>query len=199
MTDPIVDLPPQIRGTGPRGAITQRDLQAARMAAGSGPGNRPPVTLEPLDFPFGARGGPTLDVDRYSLNPLYDYVRQLPAGDGIQGEPPRMFGGGSRDLPLITASGLDPNLLCWIPWFARHAAAAADATTVYVMIEDAEFLDPTAIKSHHGGTAWQEYVSRVWKWATAPKPPDAMTEAEFEEWSIAIGWQSLPTNLGAPS
>jgi hypothetical protein len=66
------------------------------------------------------------------------------------------------------------------------------------MIEDADLLDPEGIKSHHATRAWQKYASRVWRWATAQKPPDMMTAAEFEEWSIGIGWQPLPT-AGQPS
>jgi hypothetical protein len=90
MTDPIIDLPPRIQGTGPHGAITAEDIarsrgqataggggitSAARMAATTGPGGRPPATLEPMAFPWGGGGplsgpgGPTIEVDRYSLNP----------------------------------------------------------------------------------------------------------------------------------
>jgi hypothetical protein len=144
-----------------------------------------------MPFPFGARGGPTLDVDRHSLNPLLDYLKQLPAADGMgAGEPaPKMFAGGTRDLPLVTASGLDPQLLRWLPWFARYAAAAADATTVYVMLEDADVISPTEIKSRHAHDQWTAYLSRMWRWATAVKRPvGAMSELEYEELLAGGGW-----------
>jgi hypothetical protein len=194
VTDPALDLPPRIIGTGPRGSVTAKDLAAARMAAG-GPAGRPPVTLEPLGFPFGSRGGPTLLVDRYSLNPLLDYLRQLPAADGMgAGEPPpKMFANGTRDLPILTASGVDPQKLVWLPWFARYAAAAGDATSLYVMLEDSAELDISEIKSRHSSTQWTSYLSRMWRWATAVKKPDQMTSAEYTEFAVSLGWLPADT------
>jgi hypothetical protein len=156
------------------------------MAAGGSvrPGGRPPVELEPVAYPFGGRG-PTFMIDRYSLTPLIDFARQLPGGLPA-GDPPRMFAAG--DLPIVTASGIDPQLLRWIPWWLRHSAAATpNPAHIYHLLEDVS--EPEALQNRAGTEAWQRYRVAVARWLTAPPPPNVMTEAEFTEWSIGIGWQ----------
>jgi hypothetical protein len=187
------ELPPEIaelKGTGPRNAITVADLARARQAAGGSarPGGRPPVTLEPVAYPFGGQG-PTFMINRYSLNPLIDFARQLPGGLPAA-DPPRMFSAG--DLPIITASGVDPELLRWMPWYLRHAAATTDNPAhIYHLLEDVSGAG--ALQTRAASDAWERYRSEVVRWLTAPTPPDVMTEAEFTEWAIGIGWQSPTT------
>jgi hypothetical protein len=183
-------LPPKITGTGSRGVITADDIARSRMAAGGSarPGNRPPREPERMAYPFGGNG-PTFLVDRYSLNPLIDFARQLPGGLPA-GNPPTMFAAG--DLPLLTASGVDVELLRWVPWYLRHSAAATpNPAHIFHILEDTSEED--ALQNKAGTDAWFRYRSEVTRWLTAPPPPDVMTEAEYEEWAIGIGWQPATT------
>jgi hypothetical protein len=59
---------------------------------------------------------------RFSLTAGPDFVRQLLPGARFASEPPGMFAGG-RNLPLITASGVDVDLLRHLAWQLRHSAA----------------------------------------------------------------------------
>lgn len=108
----------------------------------------------------------------YALNP---YVDQLAASDpaavtaamAANSTPPTLFAGG--DLPAYCASGLDPAGLTAVPWYARHAVAAA--TTV----DDARFLiefysGPDGLV-HAGETQRhvgnRDYETRIWEWIGA--------------------------------
>jgi hypothetical protein len=176
-------LPDGVRltGSGPHGAITVADIRAAV------PGGirRPPATPVPTPFPWSR--GPTLQIDRYSLRPLTDIVRQLPGQPNPHGGPePTMFSTG--DLPLFTTSGVEVDLLRWVPWTHRNSAAAApDRATVYQMIEDADLLqvDPRAMQNTQGTEAFQRYRAAVWRWATAAPPREVMSEVQYEEWEAA--------------
>jgi hypothetical protein len=189
-------MPPKITGTGIRGAITSADIGRAGGIATSSPGRRPPTLLRATPFPWG-RPGPVLDIDLFDLNPYVSIVRQLPAADGITGEPPTMFAAG--DLPIITASGVDPALLAHVPWTHRNSAATTgDVGVVYTLIEEAEALDQNTLQTRAGVEAFERYRAAVWAWATKPPPVDAMTEAEFEEWTFGTTWQqSTPQVIGA--
>lgn len=69
---------------------------------------------------------------RFSLTAGPDFVRQLLPGARFASEPPGMFAGG-RNLPLITASGVDVDLLRHLAWQLRHSAAFSP---------DRELVDP---------------------------------------------------------
>jgi hypothetical protein len=151
---PIINDLPDIKGTGPSGAITAQDIararNAARMASIPGAGRRPPVTPVPTPYPWGGRG-PSFDIDLFDANPLVSLVRKLPAADGILGDPPTMFSAG--DLPVITASGVDPELLRWVPWTHRHSAATTpDRSDAQQMIEEADQLviDTRSLQNRRG-------------------------------------------------
>jgi hypothetical protein len=169
MTDLAAGMPAKIMSTGPRGAITTRDIASGRMAVGdSARAGRPPTTPEPMSFPFGGRG-PTFEVDRYDLNPLVSYVRLLGTGSPYGGPAPTMFSSG--DLPIFTASGVDPELLRWVAWPLRHSAAStSDQASVYRMAQPDAGLDDRGLQNHDGAAAFESYKAAVWRWATAPAP-----------------------------
>lgn len=181
-------MPPKLVGSGPKGTVTARDIQAARgITSAAGPGRRPPTLLRPVPFPWG-RPGPAVPIDLYDLNPYVTIVRSLPAGDGITGEPPSMFSAG--DLPIITASGVDPALLRFVPWSHRHSAAATgDRGEVFTMIEQAAELDQDTLQNRAGTERLEAYRQAVWAWATMPPPSDVMSQAEFEEWTYGTDWE----------
>jgi hypothetical protein len=194
MTDTPVEVP-RLRGSGPRGAVTAADLAAARQVTTGGirPGSRPPFSPVLTAYPFAGRG-PAFEIDKYSVNPLYDFVKQLPGG-APAGNPPQMFFAG--DLPLLTASGVGPELLRWVPWWFRNSAATTrDVGIIYAMLEGGD-PDDNTLQNQPGANAWTDYKSAVIAWVLKPPASNVMTEAEFEEWSIGIGWQS-PT-AGAPT
>lgn len=105
---------------------------------------------------------------RYLRNPLVDRLRGESrtvhaAATGTGRPAPTLFTGG--DLPPYTASGFDPQQLLQLPWYARHAAAAArtieaaqdvadDATDPHHLVGDYE---------RHPGN--QDYEQRVSAWA----------------------------------
>jgi hypothetical protein len=198
MTDLPADMPPRIRGTGPRGAITSQDIRGAGGVATGTRGRRPTALLRPTPFPWGGtQAGPTIDIDIFDLNPYVTLVRQLPAADGISGEPPSMFSAG--DLPIITASGLDPELLRWIPWTHRNSAAASgNPAEIYTMIEEADALSQEVLQNRQGVEAFQRYRAAVWAWATKPPPIQAMTDMEYEEWTFGTAWQESAPQASAP-
>jgi hypothetical protein len=73
-----------------------------------------------------------------------------------------MFSAG--DLPVITASGLDPAILRFVPWSHRHSAAAeGDAAVIYTLIEEAAALDQRTLQNRAGAEAWERYRSAVWR------------------------------------
>jgi hypothetical protein len=116
----------QVEGSGPEGQIVapdiyrhraaQRAQQAAAHAAPRQPSWSPPAGVDPRLF---------------AANPLVEQARQEPGGQQVvdaaskRTPPPTLFSGG--DLPPFTASGIDPQELLTVPWFARHAVAAIDS------------------------------------------------------------------------
>lgn len=148
---------------------------------------RPAPIMEKATFWAGA---PTGKVDRFSLQPGVDYLRAVMKNASVSGEPPpQLFASGTGQLPAYLASGADVDLLRLVAWQVRHAAAAtSDSSLLFEMIEvssDADD-DPQRLQTDAGKRALQAYISRVWKWGTAP-PPDArqigqvMTAAEYEQ------------------
>lgn len=113
-------------------------------------------------------------VDPYSANPLLEHYRATMGADAADrirrvsdfGRPPTLFKTG--DLPVMTASGLDPAKLRGLPWEARHAAAAASSAEVAAIFEDCGSGDETAIANasiHHGQHPGnRDYELRMQTW-----------------------------------
>lgn len=143
-----VDLT-KVRGTGAGGRITPSDVRDAAAGGGSRPRaaagrSRPTLVLE-FQSRWSRRTSAgsgflveraSVKVDVFGPNPLVDELRQADpetyAEASKRGPAPTLFTTG--DLPLFTASGIDPALLNQLPWVARHAAAkapAAEATAIF--------------------------------------------------------------------
>jgi hypothetical protein len=107
-----------------RGTVDSSSITAAsgiRVSAASGlPAGGPPQILERS---AGRWLGNQVNVDRYAANPGGDYYSALIPG---LSNPPTMFATG--DLPIMTASGVDPAMLRWAPWTIRHSAARTPAS-----------------------------------------------------------------------
>jgi hypothetical protein len=118
-----------------------------------------------------------VSIDAHGLNPLAeDYRGVNPDTYGVSvskaGPPPKMFSGGTADLPAFLASGLDPQLLLQLPATARHAAAAEpDVAKVHAIFEQAG-SDPYLTIGHEGLDA---AIGRVRAWASGRM--DKTTEA----------------------
>ena len=150
---------------------------------------RPPVILEEMASPWGR--GPSAMVNRYSLNPVLDWLKSTFERPSLTEDPaPTMFASGSGDLPVFTASGADPDLLRWVHWGARHTAAqTTNAGLVYALIEaSAEGADPAWLQTPEGRRAYADYVGRMWRWAAAGTGGLAqpMTGAEYDEWQAGV-------------
>ena len=119
-----------------------------------------------------------VNLDAHGVNPLAEDYRQVNAGtyqvaENKAGPPPKMFAGGTADLPPFLASGLNPQLLLQLPYTARHAAAAEpDVAKVHAIFEQSS-EDPHLIVAHEGLNA---AVGRVRAWASGrmDKSPEAL-------------------------
>jgi len=156
-----------VQGTGAGGRVTTTDVRNAAPTAS--PQAAAPTAPSGRTCQTGSRFSrdTVIDLDLYGRNPLLDDLRQtVPAVYAAamrEGPPPTMFGTG--DLPPFTASGIDPQQLMRVPWFARHeAAAATNPGTVLAMIEDA-VTDPDGVLFQATTAGATEYVERVSAWA----------------------------------
>jgi hypothetical protein len=161
-----VDLA-KVQGTGAGGRIRTTDVRAAAPPAAPTPAPRAeaPARTQPLEERSHWDPNRTVQLDVYGPNPLVEDARQATGAYTVairESAPPTMFADG--DLPVFTASGIDPRELLKVPWYARHAVAAApSAATVFEAIE--QFAqDPMDWqgKYQHGGA--QEYATRVRTW-----------------------------------
>jgi hypothetical protein len=125
--------------------------------------------LAAVDKPIRAAAPPPADTT-YSTNPLLDegrihYPELVDAAMADDQNPPRLFG--DRDLPLITASGLDPHLLGSLPWMLRRPVAqAATMKDAYAMIDrytggEAADLDLSGLRY---ARANQDYLAEFSTW-----------------------------------
>lgn len=119
---------------------------------------------------------------------MIDQVRAMPAGgrtyvnaSSNDGNVPTLFSSG--DLPPFTASGMDPSALLSVPWFARHAVAAAKTQEqAYELVEAmsgpdgdvAASLDAAVV--HHIGNV--DYKQRVQSWVMAGDTAAAAKEQD---------------------
>jgi hypothetical protein len=111
-------------GQGDAAAETVDGLAGIPVFATSGP--RPVTAAGGRPFTTGQSrpGGDPL----YAANPLLEEMRQakpelVHAAAAEAPDAPRLFGDG--DLPLFTASGLDPSILARMPWPIRRPMAEA--------------------------------------------------------------------------
>lgn len=90
--------------------------------------------------------------------------------------PPTLFASG--DLPTYTASGLDPAELTRVPWYARHAVAAAaaleDAQALIAFYGGTDGVAMAAETRRHQGN--RDYEARVWEWAGAGEEAAELAE-----------------------
>ncbi|MGG5258796.1 hypothetical protein [Phycicoccus avicenniae] len=131
----------------------------------------------------------------YNPNPLMDeYTAAQPGHAKAQAsvtEPPKLFDGGTRDLPSVTASGIDPNLLMRLPYGVRHAAASApDLPTVHGYFD--EFAGHPGAEVGHDGL--RDARNRFNQWAREtpdPRPDDvqaAEADALYTQIAGSNGW-----------
>jgi hypothetical protein len=140
---------------------------------------RPPTMIEPAPqtyFPTGT----AITLDRYARNPAVDFFTQVMPGADL-GPAPTMFALG--DLPVITGSGLDPQVLLFVPWFLRHSAAiATNRSTVMVMIEEGATGDPDLdrLQNDGGREQLQAYFLRADEWVRA-KPVEVVLDSDIDQ------------------
>jgi hypothetical protein len=138
-----------------------------------------------------ARGNRTSNGAAYAASPIVDQIRatnpEVYRMASREASAPRLFGANhDRDLPVITASGLDPEILNQVPWQARHRIAAeADRGKVYELME-IYASDPDAAEMDFGPgsrsgmdqepsdvaarAANEGYMSACFRWAAGSTP-----------------------------
>jgi hypothetical protein len=194
----------RVTATGPGEMFTLQDVQhaaAGRAAAASDPYRAlygdDGIQSKPLSAaaqqaraqvaaaaPRGARetksvfADVTVLVDDYGRNPMVDDLRQalpqLYAMAVKDGPPPTLFASG--DLPVMTASGLEPFKLMQLPWYGRHRAAAEpDRAKLMALFEDAAEDPAILLLTPH--RANEEYVKRIRSWASGAAAATAQKSA----------------------
>lgn len=109
----------------------------------------------------------TAEYDPYAANvPAEDFLSVNPATFQVAlsaaGPPPKMFSGGTADLPAFTASGLDVRQLMKLPALTRHwAAAEPDLAKVHGFFE--QYSDDGYSRVEHEGL--NVALERVRDWA----------------------------------
>jgi hypothetical protein len=117
----------------------------------------------------------------FSVNPLLDegrihYPALIDAAMADDPNPPRLFG--DRDLPVITASGLDPHLLADLPWMLRRPVAQAPTMKAAFDLIDrftgGEVADPdlSALRYARSNADYLEEFS-MWLVGPAGRPSNA--------------------------
>jgi hypothetical protein len=130
----------------------------------------------------------------YGLNPLLDEMTRarpaLVSAALAEGAPPRLFG--DRDLPLVTASGVDPKVLASLPWQARRAVAAAPTRAeAYDLIDRVSASPGMAVMNPEVTGHNAEYVGAFRQWLTGtvtpppPEPGQAQAQAqEYDDYTV---------------
>jgi hypothetical protein len=150
-------------------------IQTVWAASTGGRTGNPPSVIEPPPRWLNLSNG--IEVDRYATNPMVEYYRQLMPGASYVAAPPRMWVSG--DLPVVTGSGVPPEILRWVPWWARHEAAlTASRGRVLALIEEADHSDSAVdLLTSDGRAVFADYQSRVQTWAsTLPAEPEQTPE-----------------------
>lgn len=100
---------------------------------------------------------------------------------------PTLFASG--DLPVFTASGIDPSALLAVPWYARHTVAAATTQEqAYQLLEaysgpDGEVAARLEGVAGHPGNI--DYQNRVQSWLMAGETA-AQAQAQEREWQAVM-------------
>jgi hypothetical protein len=146
--------------------------QAALTISGGSVGSPPSIVEQPPDWT-----NIRTAVDRYTANPLVGYYRATMPGAQFVGPEPTMFLHG--DLPVITSSGLPPETLRWVPFWARHEAAMTESRgRVFALIEEGDTPGIGEL-SHAGRKGWEDYVGRVNTWVNTMPPPAELTVEDY--------------------
>ena len=90
---------------------------------------------------------------------------------------------------MYKRQGLDPELLRFVHWAARHSAAmSTDTGLVYVILEaSAAGDDPYGLTTPEGRRALAAHSSAVFRWAVAPPPPEPGSAMSIEEYDQIWG------------
>lgn len=108
-----------------------------------------------------------IQVDPYATNLLADDLKIVsPTSYQIasrQSSPPKMFTGGTADLPAFTASGADPKSLLQLPALTRHYAATLPTMAAFAAFFEISADDPFARTNTDG--LWTA-IQRMRGWAT---------------------------------
>lgn len=185
-----VDLA-KVQATGVGGRIRTDDVRAAaglpRQVAPAQPRAEAPARRTPVTVQSHWNPNRTLTLDVFGPNPLVDDARQVSGSYALavrEGPAPTLFADG--DLPTFTASGVPVAELRKVPWYARHAVAAAPAAwTVLRAIEHfAHDVDDPAGEYEHNGAA--DYAQRVKHWlegrGVERNPYSTEDQAAFDRW-----------------
>ncbi len=133
-----------------------------------------------------------MTVNLYAANPLADAAREGDpawyAAISAAVPAPKMFAGGTADLPAFTASGIDPQLLLRLPYGVRHAAAAEPNLAAAHTMFESYGNEPTAVVDHPG---LQDAQDRVNAWWTSTDPdtrtPEQKQAAEDAAFAAYFG------------
>lgn len=186
-------------GTGAGGRVTVADVRAAA--------HPPSLTAGRLEA-RASTVAPSVEA-QWRRNPLVEEARaarptEYEAAAAIE-PPPTLFANG--DLPLFTASGIEPAVLLELPWTARHAAAATtDRGRVAAMLEEcaphteASLSNADAYRGHDGA---RDYQQRVQDWLRGNTPAQRAATDPLRDHTpmtsdeIARFWTDLGLTPGA--
>ena len=133
-------------------------------------------------------GGGAVRIDPWAANALAD---DLAASNpwtfqqAVSEAPvPKMFANGTADIPIFTASGIDPNLLLQMPYGTRHYLAAASDRGEVMAAFERDSTNAYAMYGHDGLTA---AIARLRTWATCPAwdPLAALREQQAQQAAAA--------------
>jgi hypothetical protein len=150
----------------PRAEAQATALNSSRLGRG------PDADPEDMPSPWSGRQYGII-VDRYSLNPAVEFARASLSEEQLPSPEPTMFSTG--DLPLVTASGVDPAVLRWVPWRLRHSAAYATSRGEVVKIFEESDDQEERVQNSAGRAALRDYFAKVWSWATTENPSSSAT------------------------
>lgn len=127
------------------------------------------ATLMDKIQPFGTRAK-SVEIDVLGPNPAVQYILTAYGPPTSGATPPEMFHVGPK--PPFLASGESPALLSKVRFELRHTAAMSESRSVLlacieVSTSTALHIDPESLVSPAGRAALNDYLTRVWSWATA--------------------------------
>jgi hypothetical protein len=159
--------------TGRREYIAARESYVYAAAASSSPVGSPPVIMEkPRNMWLTGQ----FEINRFSLNPARDSVLQQLNERDLVGPPPEMFG--NTALPMITGSGVDPQVLRHVAWQLRTSAAfvSSRAQILEMIIASQELAVDETLQTEVGRAYLNAYFSSVQSWASVIPEGDSMQD-----------------------